>query len=343
MPLDHSLASPKLTITGFVLLGAGVIVSQWTADYTAWLLAGPLVLLALNLAAALWRLPRLRSSGLGVFHFSLLGCLLLLAVGRLTHLDGRLSIVDGQEFDPAAVENVAHGPWHGDGYRQLSFRQGPFTVDYAPGIRREHTTSLVGVDGASEVRWQAVGDDTPLKLDGYRFYTTSNKGFAPILTWIRPGQPPITGAVMLPSYPVNDWQQAHRWAAPQGPEWQFWLRPEPAVDETIPWTLDPRNTKSVLIAEGGGRRFELRPGDEAQTEAGTLRYDWLAGWMGYRIFYDPTLLPLLALSILGVLGMAQHLWSTSRPQAARDLVAKRAVDRPQTLANGVAEHIGMPR
>ena len=335
--LRVSLASQRLTIAGFILLAGGVLAGQWLVNASAWLIAVPLAVLALNLSAALWKLPRLRQSGLGVFHFCLLGCMLLLAVGRLTHFDGRLPVVDGQDFDPAAVETVARGPWHADSYRQLTFKQGPFTVNYAPGVRRERTTSLVATGEELALRWQAIGDDTPLKLDGYRFYTTHNKGFAPILTWTRPGQPPITGAVMLPSYPANDWHQAHRWSAPQGPEWQFWLRPEHAVDETVPWTLDPRKTKSVLIAEAGGRRFELRPGDEAQTEAGTLRYEWLAGWMGYRIFYDPTLLPLLVLSVLGVLGMAQHLWSAPRPRPVRDTAGNRAGNaaepRPELAPN----------
>jgi hypothetical protein len=334
---DRLLASPRLTIAGFILLAAGVLASQWLVSASVWLIAGPLFLLALNLSAALWQLPRLRHRGLGVFHFCLLGCLLLLAVGRLTHFDGRLPVVDGQEFDPAAVETVARGPWHADGYLHLAFKQGPFTVNYAPGVRRERTTSLVALGQEGALRWQEIGDDTPLKLDGYRFYTTSNKGFAPILTWSRPGQTPVTGAVMLPSYPANDWQQAHKWAAPRGPEWQFWLRPALAVDETIPWTLDPRRTDSVLIAEANGQRFELRPGEEARTESGALRYEWLAGWMGYRIFYDPTLLPLLVLSVLGVLGMAQHLWSAPTPRPVRDTAANRAGNvtevRPEQTPN----------
>lgn len=301
------LASPRLTIAGFALLGAGVFAAQSLAGASVWLIAAPLVLLALNLAAALWLLPRLRRGGLGLFHFCLLGFLLLVAFGRLTHFDGHLSIVDGQEFDPAAVEIDSKGPWHGDGLRRLAFRQGPWTVGYATGVRREKTHSNVALPGEAGEHWETVGDDTPLALDGYRFYTTHNKGFAPILTWIRPGQEPITGAVMLPSYPANDWQQVQRWTAPGGEHWQFALRTPPVVDQA-PWRLEAGQTPSVLIAEAGGRRFELRPGEQVQTAAGTLRYEWLAGWMGYRIFYDPTLIPLFALSLIGVAGLAWHLW-----------------------------------
>ena len=40
-----------------------------------------------------------------------------------------------------------------------------------------------------------VGDDTPLVLDGYRLYTTSNKGFAPLLTWQQNGAPAVHGVL----------------------------------------------------------------------------------------------------------------------------------------------------
>lgn len=321
------LGSPRLTLFGFAALGLAVAGSYVHDSVPAWTVALALAALALNLAAALWRVPALRRGGLGVFHVALLGCLLLVAYGRLTHFSGRLPIVDGQGFDPGAVETVSRGSWHGDGYRELRFGQGPFTVSYAPGVRREHTVSQVLLEGDVV---QRVGDDRPLKLGGYRFYTTFNKGFAPVLTWTAPGGVPVTGAVMLPSYPLNDWQQEHRWDAPDGPPWRFWLRQTRAVDETGPWTLDPRRTDAVLVAEAAGQRFELRPGDEARGEFGVLRYEWLAGWMGYRIFYDPTLLPLLVLSVLGVLGLARHLWSA--PPRRR-----RTVDAPASLGGGAGK------
>ncbi len=287
------LAAPRLTVAGFVVLAVLAATAQW-------LVALPLVLLAGNLAAALWVSPRLRRGGLGVFHVCLLACMLLVAWGRLTHFDGRLTIVEGQEFDIEAVSTESRGPWHGDGLRDLRFRQGPFTVNYAPGVRREHTRSAVHLpDGRVEV----VGDGTALIAAGYRFYTTHNKGFAPVLTWTPDGGVPVTGAVMLPSYPMNDWQQVQKWGA-----WHFSLRLQP-VAEGVAWTLDPAQSQAVLVAEAAGRHFELKAGESARIPGGTLRYEWLTGWMGYRIFHDPTLVPLLALSVLGVLGLAWHLWA----------------------------------
>jgi hypothetical protein len=304
------LASPRLTVPGLLVLGAGVAAAQRYPQAAAWLIAVPLALLALNLAAALATVRRLRRGGLGVFHGCLLACLLLVAWGRLTHLDGRVAITTGQTFDAASITIEAAGPWHGDGLRQLAFQQGEFQVTYAPQVRREHTRSTVALGGGPEPVTQVFGDDTPLVLDGYRFYTTSNKGFAPVLTWTPAGGQPVTGALMLPSYPLEHFQQMQEWKAPGGGAWKFWLR-LPEVPENTAWTLDPARTRAALVAETAGLRHELQPGEEIRTPQGTLRYEFLSGWMGYRIFYDPTILPLLALSLLGVAGMAWHLWARS--------------------------------
>ena len=306
MAPERLLGSPRLTVAGCVALGAAVAAAQAWPEHADWLIAAPLAMLASNLAAALWVVPRLRRGGLGLFHCCLLACILLLAWGRLTHFDGHVYLVDGQEFDPAAVETHARGPWHGDALQRVAFRQGPFSVSYAPGVKRRHTTSLVALPG--ERQWSAIGDDTPLLLEGYRIYTTSNKGYAPILTWTPDGGTPVTGAVMLPSFPLNDWQQVHKWTAPGGGEWNFALR-VPEVDETRAWTLSPATTtESVLVAEIQDQRHELRPGEQVRAGAGVLRYDWVSGWMGYRIFHDPTIMPLLFISLLGVTGLAWHLW-----------------------------------
>jgi hypothetical protein len=307
MRMLRPLASLRLTTAALLLLGAAAFAGIVQPELTKGWIVVPLALLALNLAAAIACRPALRRGGLGLFHVCLLACMLLVAWGRLTHLDGRVRIAGGQEFDAAAVEVDARGAWHGDGLQRLAFRQGPFTVTYGAGIKRERTTSVVATGSDPRVAWQAVGDDTPLDIDGYRFYTTPNKGFAPVVTWTATGAEPITGAVMLPSYPASD-VLAQQWEAPAGAEWKFWLRVDKAP-ENAAWTLDPSRTASVLVAESAGQRFELRPGDEARTAQGTLRYEWLSGWMGYRIFYDPTLLPLFALAVLGVAGMAWHLWA----------------------------------
>lgn len=304
--IARQLASTRLTMAGFGLLGAGTLASYNLPHAPAAFMVAPLALLALNLAAAIVLRPSLRTGGLGVFHVALLACLLLVGWGRLTHMDGRVEVTEGVPLDPSQVEVTGAGPWNDQGWRQAEFLQGAWQVDYAPGLRRGHTRSEVWLPGEATPR--VVGDDTPLVLGGYRFYTTPNKGFAPVIGWQPDGAEAVLGALHMPSYPANDWNQQHAWTAPDGQELKFWLRIAQAVPERAAWTLAARTVPAVLVVETGGQRHELRPGDAVRLPGATLRYERLAGWMGYRIFFDPTLMPLLALALAGIAGLAWHLW-----------------------------------
>ncbi len=293
-------------MAGFALLGIGTVASYDRPEVPAAAIAAPLALLALNLLAALASKPALRRGGLGVFHVALLLLLLLAGWGRMTHLDGRVEVTQNTVFDPAQVEVTGSGPWHGTGWKRLEFRQGGFQVAYAPGVRRAHTNSEVWIEGQSAP--VTVGDDTPLILNGYRFYTTHNKGFAPLLTWHPDGGDPVQGALHMPSYPLNDYQQENKWTSPDGRAMQFWLRVERPIPLESAWTLDPSDVPTVLVVEVDAKRHELKPGESLQLPGATMRYDRLTGWMGYRIFYDPTLVPMLVVSLFGVLGLGWHLW-----------------------------------
>jgi hypothetical protein len=304
--LLQRLASARLTMAGFALLAVGALVSYERPAVPDSAIAVPLAFLALNLAAALAARPALRRGGLGLFHFALLLLLLLAGGGRMLHFDARVEVAEGALLDPAQIEVAGQGAWHGGAWQRLSFRQDRYDVDYAPGVRRAHTRSRVWLPGEDSVR--VVGDDTPLILQGYRFYTTHNKGFAPLLTWQQDGHSPLQGAVHMPSYPLFDYQQENRWASPDGRSMQFWLRIEQPLPEQSAWTLDPHEMPATLIVEVAGARHELKPGQTVSLPGASLRYDRLTGWMGYRIFYDPTLVPMLLVSLLGVLGLAWHLW-----------------------------------
>lgn len=301
-----ALASTRLTLAVFALLGAGVVAARFVPEVAAWLIAMPLALLAANLVAAIVHYPRLRSGGLGVFHLGLLAAIALAAWGRLAHFDGHVNIVDGQEFDAAAVQSKSRGPLHRETFSQVVFRQGPFEIDYAPGVQRGRTRSevFVGPDG----RAAQVGDDSPLVVDGYRFYTTPNKGFAPLLAWQHAAGAPVVGAVMLPPYPGMDWQQFNDWTAPDGTHWKFALRVPPLERDTA-WTLAPSRVEGLLVVEAAGQRFELRAGGQARVGDNVLTFVGVRGWMGYRIFYDPTLVPLFALVLVAIGGLAWHVWA----------------------------------
>jgi hypothetical protein len=315
----HALACAPVTLGGFGLLALGLLAplpKDWGIAPTVM----PLALLAVNLAAALALRPQLRRGGLGVFHFALLAMLLLAGAGRLVHYDARVEVTEDSLLDPDQIEVVAAGPWRSGAAQRLGFRQGAFEVDYAPGMKRAHTRSKVWLGGEADPH--VVGDDTPLLLDGYRFYTTHNKGFAPMLAWEPEGGEAVHGSLHMPSYPLFDWKQENTWTAPDGSVLRFWLRIERPLADKAAWTLVPKDMPTVLVVEAAGVRHELKPGERVALAGASLRYERLAGWMGYRIFYDPTIVPLLAAAIAGVLGLGWHLW--------------RRPARPAPFVHGVA-------
>lgn len=312
LQLLRLLASLKLTLAGMLLLGIGAVLSYDNpADTSVWVLVAPLALLAINLAAAIATNPRInRQPGLLVFHVCLLGIVLLAGVGRLTHLDAHLEIAEGQAFSPELMMDVREGPLHTGALDRVAFTQGRYTVDYSPGLQRGLTHSQVFLsmpDGSMQE--VDVGDDRPLVLERYRFYTTHNKGFAPMLTWIPQAGEPVSGLVHMPSYPLFDYKQDNSWTPPGSNDViKFWLQLSTGMTLDDAWVLDGRNSSGVLVVTSGGQRVELEPGEDVALSQGRLRYDYLTTWMGYRVFYDPTIQWLFFVSIAGVLGLSHFFW-----------------------------------
>jgi cytochrome c biogenesis protein len=307
----RKLASLRLTVFGMIMLGIGAALNYDNPVSTpVWVLVAPLALLALNLFAAILTNPRInRRGGLLVFHVGLLLIAVLAAIGRLTYMEGRIELVEGQPFAVEDVIDMRVGLLHGGSMEEVNFVQGPYTVDYTTGMTRGPTRSHVALpDGRGGWEQLVVGDDTPLVIDGYRFYSTFNKGFAAIVTWMSEGSEPVTGAVHMPSYPLFEHRQANRWVLDDGREIRFWLQLETGMDPASDWRLEPARTPGVLVLREGDQRIELAPGQTASIAGGMLRYDRPVGWMGYKIYYDPTLPWLFVVSFITVFGLAAHLW-----------------------------------
>ena len=306
------LSSLKITLAGMVLLGIGAALSYGNpVDVSVWVLIVPLAILATNLAAAIVTNPRInRQPGLLVFHIALFSIVVLAGVGRLTHLDAHLEIANGQTFSKDLLLEVQKGPWHAGDLDKVAFVQGPYTVEYAAGLKRGLTHSEVLVPGLNgQMVKHDVGDDRPLVLERYRFYTTFNKGFSPILTWIPDQGQPISGRINMPSYPMFDYKQDNSWTPPgTSEEIKFWLQLDTGLTLENPWVLDGRNASGVLVVTTRDSRVELNLGEETRLEHGRLRYDDLTTWMGYRVFYDPTIQWLFFVSIAGVLGLTHYFW-----------------------------------
>ena len=307
----RKMASTRLTLVGMAMLAVGAALSYDNPVSTpAWVLVVPLFFLALNLFAAIVTNSRInRRGGLLVFHVGLLSIIILAAIGRLMHMDAHLEIVQGGGFAKEDLIDINSGPWHSGALDKVMFVQGPYTVDYAPGVTRGLTHSHVQIpDGHGGWEEKVIGDDRPLVIHGFRFYTTFNKGFSPMLTWIPERGRPESGMVNMPSYPMFEFKQSNSWTPPGGKEIHFWLQLETGLDEKAHWTLDASHAQGTLVVNSDNRRIELKPGESARLEGGVLQYDRLASWMGYKLFYDPTLHWLFISAVLAILGLASHFW-----------------------------------
>jgi len=308
--LLQATGSLKLTLVLFILLSLCVIGYYFLID-SRWLIVVPLLLLSINLLAAIVVYPTLRYHyPLLVFHLSLLALLLMIVAGQLSQFKGSVEITEGVPFAGEPTHFQA-GPFHQQQLNKLQFLLHRFNISYAPGPVRDVTQAEIEwLDNRGESRRGIVGDHLPLIIDGYRFYTTHNKGFAPIFSW-QPdsGAQPQTGAVHLPAYPAHEHNQAQSWNLP-GSDTSVWINLQ--FDEVI---LDPEHHSQfhppgehTLVLRIDKARHELEPGDTIKLPGGELTYNELRSWMGFSVSYDWSLPWLLAACLVAVASIGWHYW-----------------------------------
>ena len=351
------LASLKLALVILIALGIGVMVSYLSEVRTTWALVVPLALLAVNLSAAVATNPAFwRQKALLVFHLALIAVILLIAIGRLTYLRGTLELTTGVMFDGNLTSTEA-GPLHYWRLKDVKFMHDGFEIDYAPGTPNQgfgteykngtdeqassgvtpsssaasaplmsDATGARRADTRNRVRWldenqvwhtEVIGDNKPLTLLGYNFFTTSNKGYAPLFTWTSNDTGnPVTGALHLPSYPVNQYKQYLEWTPP-GSNLKLWTQLQ--FDEVI---INPYQASQFRIPEQhkivirhDDQRYELHPGDSVNFSGGVLTYQKLSTWMGYNVDNDWTISWLLAACSIAMASLMWHFWQkfSARP------------------------------
>ncbi len=307
MRLWLALASLRLTLVGLLLLGsATVVVYAREQSATTWL-AAPLLLLAVNLMAAVAtnRVFR-RQMPLLVFHLALIVLVLLAAAGRLSYLKGQTEVTEGAAFEGLTDRDA--GPLHGGRLDQLHFVNDGFEISYSPGPVLDRNVSRVRwQDGSGREQRGEIEQNQPLLLLGYRIYPTSNKGFAPVFVWQANHRQPMLSAVHLPSFPANANAQAQTWRPPGSTD-DIWLMLNVAQD-LIPSDRASRFAlpdDRKLVLRHREMRYELQPGERLVLPDGMLEYRELRTWMGYRIFYDWTIPWMLAACAMAVLSMAWH-------------------------------------
>ena len=323
--------SLRATLAGLGLFAAVLLARLVSGSLSTAALAGVMGLLSVNLLVALWAHPAFRRKlPLLVAHLALLAVVLLAGLGRLLALDGRFELTQGEPFDGRLMDGES-GSWHQDRLQRMALRHEGFQIDYAPGRKRGSTRNPVRwQDEDGQERHAVIGDHRPALVSGYRVYTSPNKGFAPLLTWRPQAGEAEQGSVHLPSFPAQELHQSREWTLPDGRAVWVQLQVEGVlIDPATPSRFEmPR--AHVLVVRVADRRAELRPGERMSLEGGTLVYEGLRTWMGYRITYDPTLPWLLASSLLAALALAWHY-------ARRWLLVPRQAGR--ALSPAVARHL----
>lgn len=306
------LASLRLTAALLAVFALGVLIAHLGGLRFAPIIAACLGTLALNLLAMIMTSQRFRlQRPLFIFHLALLAVIVLIALGRLVYLKGQAEVLEGEAFDGRLVSLDA-GPWHPWGLDRVSFVNHGFSIAYAPGLKRQETRNKVSwVDETGRRAEATIGDDKPLVLDGYRFYTSWNKGFSLVFEWQASGQAPVLGSVNLPGYPGKALEQAQQWSLPGLPE-PLWAMLQ-FEEDLIPADRDGHfrlpDDYQVVVRYGDQRR-ELVPGQTTVIDlpGGRLRYVGLRAWMGYQVTWDATIPWLLLASTIAVLSLSWHFW-----------------------------------
>ncbi len=308
------LASLRLTLVSLLLLAAVVYTydHQGEADATLPLVL-PLSMLSLNLLAAMVTNKAFRRQfPLLLFHLSLLAIIVLVAMGRLTYLRATTEVVTGGEFQ--AMDRIQAGPWHWGEKDAVRFENLGFRIEYKPGLQRDTTVNRVRWrDELGIPRTMEVGDQVPLVIRGYRFYTSSNKGFAALFRWEPNGGKAELGSINFPSYPANKEQQTTNWRL-GSEELRVRLNiPEQLIDPATASEFRMPDRHDVTV-DFSWRVAILKPGESVLIPAGRLVYVGLTTWMGYNVFYDWTMPWLLAACSLAVLALGWHFWSKFSPR-----------------------------
>jgi cytochrome c biogenesis protein len=271
-------------------------------------LRGMMVLTFLNLAAALTTQPVFRKKPfLLMFHVCLMLLIALAGLGRLTYLQGRFELSQGQVFAGELLE-VDQGPLHNNRLTGLRFVNQGFEVSYHEGLRRDKTENQVlWLDSSGASHTSVIGDQYPLVIDGYRIYTTFNKGFALTFTTEDENGHLTRGTVNLPSFPAREFEQAQYWTLP-GTKTEVWsnlVLDEPVIDTNRGFLLTVPN-KHHIVMRIDEHRYELAPGEGIDLGQGRLHYEGVRQWMGYKIFYDWTRPWMIADCLLAITFMLFH-------------------------------------
>lgn len=311
------LASRRLMVAFFLLMAAAALsVAHELLEPTPAALV-PLGLLFVNLTASILSNARFRADlPLLLFHVALLGFVALLAAARLTYFEGTAKVPVGVRY-AGELHTEERGMLHGDDARRLRFSNEGFTEVFPQGNQYRRTYNRVRfLDGDGNLVEGEIGDDRPLVLDGYRVYTSRNRGFAPTVQWTGDDEAIQFATLQLRQVGSDGFSPGMTWAIPSGP--QVWISLSTEAMPNAPGTrrenLGARTAGNKLVLRHNERFYDLRVGDSVDLPGGRLTYTGLNAWMGYNIIYDPTkpwLIGTIGIAIASLLWFyARRLWRT---------------------------------
>lgn len=313
----RALASPRLMVTFFLLMAAAAlgVAYELIAPTPAALV--PLGLLVVNLSASIGTNARFRADlPLLVFHVSLVAFIALLAVARLTYFEGKATVPVGSGFG-GDLHTEERGTLHGNGASALRFSNDGFTEIFPERNQYRRTHNQVRFqDAAGNLHTGEIGDDRPLVLDGYRIYTSRNRGFAPMVEWIADDGAIHFTTIQLGQVGQDGFTPGTQWEIPAGP--QVWLSLSTEPMRGVPGTqrdnLGAKQARNKLVLRHDGRFYDLQVSESVALPGGRLTYSGLSAWMGYNIIYDPTrpwLIGTISIAIASLLWFyARRLWRT---------------------------------
>jgi hypothetical protein len=318
--LLRKLASLRLTLVAMILLAVLAVVASRSADIGAGITVVPLVILVVNLFAALLTNRSFRAqTGLLVFHIGLLLVFACIGLTVLLRYDGHVEVLQGTALDAGQVTTVEQGWWHANRLENMELYQGDISINYLPGLNRQETHSTIEYLAASgEMRRITIGDTRTARVDGYRVAATFNKGFALLLQWTGDDGAEILGAVHMPSFPEFDWKQVTTWTTPAGQDVSVELDFDaPVSSDTQAWTFGSTSMPyAVRLSVAGEQSHSLRRGEAVRLEGGIVRAADLRVWMAYRIEYLPFLPWMFVAAMLSIIGLTAHFATRFLPATA---------------------------
>ena len=315
--ITKALASARLMVAFFLLMaGAALAVAHELVEPTPAALF-PLGLLFLNLTASIVSNARFRADfPLLIFHVALLAFVALLAVARLTYFQGVAKVPVGARFT-GEMQKAERGALHGDGPTSVRFsNEGFIEVHPAHNNFRRTQNHVRFPDAHGNIHEGMIGDDRPLVLDGYRIYTTSNRGFVPMLQWTGEDDSIQFASLLLGKVQDDGFTPGMAWSIPSGP--QVWVSLSTERMVLTPGTqrhnLGAKEASNKLVLRHNEQFYDLKAGESVELPGGRLTYTGLSAWMGYSIIYDPTmpwLVGTISIAVASLLWFyARRLWRT---------------------------------